>query len=213
MDFFKIDNLKQFVQENPESILFARLGDELLKSGKIVEAISICESGTKTNPDYAPGFFVLSLAYRRLRRKGDAANAMKQAVLLDPNYRRLTVDDLQSQKPSSKKSKKPEKKPKSNPKKEAKTKSKKAPKPASKEASPKPKEEPKNVPEEVTPVPMNITARMATMTMVNILQQQGNLKEALQVLEMMKNKKNANVNLIQKKTEEIQNLLYESEKS
>jgi len=209
-DFFKSYNLKQFVQEKPESILFARLGDELVKLGKFEDAVSICEIGTKNNPDYAPGFFVLSLAYRRLRRKSDAANAMKQAILLDPNYRNLTVGDLQSKKSSSKKAEKPKKKTKAVQKKVAPPKAKKTTKRATKKPKKRAEETSK---ENEFPVPMNITARMATMTMVNILQQQGNLKEALQVLEIMKNKKNANVNLLQKKTEEIQTFLDDSAKS
>ena len=91
-----LNNLKQYVCNNPGTILFARLAEDLINNGKINEAIQVCELGLKINPNYAPGYFVLSLALRKQRKKGEAAHSFSRAVENDPNYRHITLRDFQN---------------------------------------------------------------------------------------------------------------------
>ena len=47
-----VQYLEDRLQSNPKSLLFARLADFYIKQGRIDDAIGLCKSGVKHNPDY-----------------------------------------------------------------------------------------------------------------------------------------------------------------
>jgi len=115
--FFEIEHLKRYVEDNPGTILFARLASKLIELGEIDEAIHICKLGLKINPEYAPGYFVLNLALRKQRKKGEASQSLSKAAEFDPNYRYVSVKDFEKTQRTShsrlvKTKHKPSKKPK-----------------------------------------------------------------------------------------------------
>jgi tetratricopeptide (TPR) repeat protein len=96
------------LNEADDYILFAHVASDLLDSGKLDDAIRICENGLKKVPSYAQGHFILARCYQ-LKNKMEQAKAEFERVLrYDPNHvaaireialfhRRNNMDDLYRQ--------------------------------------------------------------------------------------------------------------------
>ncbi|MBN2088670.1 tetratricopeptide repeat protein [candidate division KSB1 bacterium] len=81
-----IEFLKLRLQSNPNSFLFARLVDELLKMGDINSAIPICENGLKRHPYYVTGHFVMGKCYFKKKLYDQAEKEFKRVLFFDPKF-------------------------------------------------------------------------------------------------------------------------------
>ncbi len=82
----EIKYLEKIISENPNSILFARLGDCYMQMGRLDEAIEICERGVRIHPNYISGHFVLGKCYFRKKLFDLAEKELKRVIILDPKY-------------------------------------------------------------------------------------------------------------------------------
>lgn len=81
-----IQHLEERLQNNPKSLLFARLADHYLKMERIDEAIDICLEGIKHNPDYVAGNFVLCKAFILKKDYERAEAELKRVLSYDRQY-------------------------------------------------------------------------------------------------------------------------------
>lgn len=81
-----IEFLKLRLQSNPNSFLFARLADELLKMGDVNGAIQICENGLKRHPYYVTGHFVMGKCYFKKKLYDQAEKEFKRVLFFDPKF-------------------------------------------------------------------------------------------------------------------------------
>lgn len=85
MDDELTQKLETRLQNNPKSLLFARLADHYLKTGQFDKAISICHEGIKNHPAYVTGHFILGKAYMM---KGDHEKA-------EAEFKKVLSHDMQ----------------------------------------------------------------------------------------------------------------------
>lgn len=78
--------LEDFLEQNPESIIFARLADVYLKMDKVETAAELCEEGIKKHPYYATGHFVLGKCYLAKKQYELAEKEFKRVLLFDPKF-------------------------------------------------------------------------------------------------------------------------------
>ena len=76
--------LEKALERNPDSILFARLADEHLKSGAVEEALQVCQEGLERYPFYVGGYLVLGKCYLAAQSFGEARRAFNRALKLYP---------------------------------------------------------------------------------------------------------------------------------
>lgn len=84
----EIDSLENWVENNPNSIAFARLADYYLQSDDVDRAIQVCERGLQTYPDYSSAYFVLAKCFLVKRQYEDAEKRLKKVLMLDPKFLR-----------------------------------------------------------------------------------------------------------------------------
>jgi tetratricopeptide (TPR) repeat protein len=85
----EIDNLESLqvlLQQNPDSLTFARVADALMQRGRIDEAIQLCEEGIRRHPYYATGHMVLGKCYLKKKLFDQAEKEFKRVLLFDPKY-------------------------------------------------------------------------------------------------------------------------------
>ncbi len=75
VDTPRIDGLRRRVQQDPASIAFAQLGEELRRAGQIDEAIEICRAGLVIHPTYLSARVTLG---RALIESGDLDAAQRE---------------------------------------------------------------------------------------------------------------------------------------
>lgn len=78
--------LKSRLQQDPDSLLFARLADSMLAHGQVDEAIRICEEGIRKHPYYVTGHMVLGKCYLKKKLFDLAEKEFKRVILFDPKY-------------------------------------------------------------------------------------------------------------------------------
>ena len=78
--------LKSRLQQDPDSLLFARIADGLLTREQIDEAIGICEEGIRKHPYYVTGHMVLGKCYLKKKLFDLAEKEFKRVILFDPKY-------------------------------------------------------------------------------------------------------------------------------
>jgi len=83
--FFSTENLKSFIQQNPDSLAFAHLGARLIDEGEYQGAIEICQKGLEKHPDYSFGHFILGTAHYHVKNYTDAKKELEKALAYDPN--------------------------------------------------------------------------------------------------------------------------------
>ena len=69
-----------------ELILFASTASQLLAEKKVDEALSLCETGVREFPFYAPGHYILGLCYDELGKVEDAKNEFERVLVYDPSH-------------------------------------------------------------------------------------------------------------------------------
>lgn len=82
----KFDNLKSILQQNPDSVIFARVAEALLMRGKTDEAIRICEEGIRKHPYYVTGHMVLGKCYLEKKMFDLAEKEFKRVLLFEPKH-------------------------------------------------------------------------------------------------------------------------------
>ncbi|KAA3620003.1 MAG: hypothetical protein DWQ05_04565 [Calditrichaeota bacterium] len=82
----KFDNLKSKLQQNPDSVVFARVAEALLVRGKVDEAIRISEEGIRKHPYYVTGHMVLGKCYLQKKMFDLAEKEFKRVLLFEPKY-------------------------------------------------------------------------------------------------------------------------------
>ncbi len=82
----KFEALKSRLQQNPDSLLFARVAEQLLNKGQVDEATRICEEGTRKHPYYVTGRMVLGKCYLQKKMFDLAEKEFKRVLLFDPKY-------------------------------------------------------------------------------------------------------------------------------
>ncbi len=83
--FFSTENLKFFIQQNPDSLAFAHLGARLIDEGEYQGAIEVCQKGLEKHPDYSFGHFILGTAHYHVKNYTDAKKELEKALAYDPN--------------------------------------------------------------------------------------------------------------------------------
>ncbi len=82
----RFEALKSRLQQNPDSLMFARVADGLLKQGNVDEAIGVCEEGIRKHPYYVTGHMVLGKCYLQKKLFDLAEKEFKRVILFDPKY-------------------------------------------------------------------------------------------------------------------------------
>lgn len=82
----QIQYLEKKLQDNPESILFARLADSYLKAERIDDALRVCEEGVRKHPHYVTGHLILGKCYLAKRLYDQAEREFKRVLLFDPKH-------------------------------------------------------------------------------------------------------------------------------
>ena len=78
--------LQKRMDDNPNSILFARLAERYLKNNEIDRAIQICDRGLEFHPDYSTGYFVLAQSFLQKEEFELAEKQLKKVLSINPNY-------------------------------------------------------------------------------------------------------------------------------
>ena len=79
----RIEKCLAILAENPHSQVFAALADAYRKRGDFGRAFSVCRSGLKQHPDYAPAHIVLAKLYLHQGMHGEAHASLLRAIELD----------------------------------------------------------------------------------------------------------------------------------
>jgi len=74
------------LEENEDSILFARLADAYLQMDRVDEAIEVCEKGIRKHPYYVTGHYVLGKCYLKKKLFDQAEKELKRVLLFDEKY-------------------------------------------------------------------------------------------------------------------------------
>jgi tetratricopeptide (TPR) repeat protein len=74
------------LEENEQSILFARLADAFLQMDRVDDAIECCEQGIKKHPYYVTGHYVLGKCYLKKKLLDQAEKELKRVLLFDQKY-------------------------------------------------------------------------------------------------------------------------------
>ncbi len=82
----QFEQLKSRLQQNPDSLIFARVAEGLLNRGQVEEAIRICEEGIRKHPYYITGHMVLGKCYLQKKLFDLAEKEFKRVLLFDPKY-------------------------------------------------------------------------------------------------------------------------------
>lgn len=69
------------------SLLFASDAAQLITENKLEEALSLCETGVRNYPFYAPGHYILALCYQHLGQKNEAKNEFERVLIYDPSHK------------------------------------------------------------------------------------------------------------------------------
>lgn len=78
--------LEKYLEEHPDSLLFARLAHAYLETDRIDEAIKLCEEGLTRHPYYVTGHMVLGKCYLAKQLYDQAEKEFKRVLLFDPKY-------------------------------------------------------------------------------------------------------------------------------
>ena len=87
----EIKNLRQKLEENPDSLLFGPLADALRKEGQLDEALEICRKGLERHGHYTMARVVLGRIYQDQGKNPEAESEFKKVLEADPeNLQALT---------------------------------------------------------------------------------------------------------------------------
>jgi tetratricopeptide (TPR) repeat protein len=83
--FFTTENLRAFLDKNPDSMAFAHLGARLIDEGEYQGAIEVCQKGLDKHPEYSFGHFIMGTAHYHVKNYTDAKKELEKALAYDPN--------------------------------------------------------------------------------------------------------------------------------
>ena len=81
-----LEKLQKICDQNPTSILFARLADGLLQRGEVARAIEVCRRGLRYRPSYAAGHVVMGKCYHAAGHYEEARLEFQTVLQLDPGH-------------------------------------------------------------------------------------------------------------------------------
>ncbi len=82
----EIKILERKLQDNQDSLFFARLADSYMQSGQLDDAIELCERGVRIHPQYVTGHFILGKCYVRKKLFDQAEKELKRVIDFDGKY-------------------------------------------------------------------------------------------------------------------------------
>lgn len=82
----EIKKLQKICDQNPTSILFARLADGLLQRGEVARAIEVCHRGLRYRPSYTAGHVVMGKCYHAAGHYEEARLAFQKVLQLDAGH-------------------------------------------------------------------------------------------------------------------------------
>ena len=81
-----LKKLQKICNQNPTSILFARLADGLLQQGEVARAIEVCLRGLRYRPSYTAGHVVMGKCYQAAGHYEEARLAFQRVLQLDDGH-------------------------------------------------------------------------------------------------------------------------------
>ena len=81
-----LEKLQKICDQNPTSILFARLADGLLQRGEVARAIEVCRRGLRYRPSYTAGHVVMGKCYHATGDYEEARLAFQRVLQLDDGH-------------------------------------------------------------------------------------------------------------------------------
>ncbi|MCE2432478.1 MAG: tetratricopeptide repeat protein [Candidatus Latescibacteria bacterium] len=81
-----LKKLQKIYDQNPTSILFARLADGLLLEGEVARAIEVCRRGLRYRPSYTAGYVVMGKCYHAAGHYEEARLAFQRVLQLDAGH-------------------------------------------------------------------------------------------------------------------------------
>ena len=81
-----IKKLQKICDQNPTSILFARLADGLLQRGEVARAIEVCRRGLRYRPSYTAGHVVMGKCYQAAGHYEEARLVFQRVLQLDAGH-------------------------------------------------------------------------------------------------------------------------------
>ncbi|MFH0921996.1 MAG: tetratricopeptide repeat protein [Fibrobacterota bacterium] len=96
----ELRNLEERVKKVPGSPGFARLADHYRIAGHVDNAIALCETGVKANPEYPTGHLLLGRCYFEKERVEDARKEFETVLRLDRKniFALKIIGDMEAQK-------------------------------------------------------------------------------------------------------------------
>ena len=82
----EIKKLQKICDQNPTSILFARLADGLLQRGEVTRAIEVCRRGLRYRPSYTTGHVVMGKCYQAAGHYEEARLVFQRVLQLDAGH-------------------------------------------------------------------------------------------------------------------------------
>ena len=82
----EIKKLQKICDQNPTSILFARLADGLLQRGEVTRAIEVCHRGLRYRPSYTAGQVVMGKCYHAAGHYDEARLVFQKVLQLDAGH-------------------------------------------------------------------------------------------------------------------------------
>ena len=82
----EIEKLEKICDQNPTSILFARLADGLLQQGEVARAIEVCRRGLRYRPSYPAGHVVMGKCYHAAGHYEEARLAFQTVLQLNADH-------------------------------------------------------------------------------------------------------------------------------
>jgi len=81
----RLEDLRRRVQQDPSSIAFAQLAEELRRSGLFQEAVDVCRAGLAVHPAYLSARVTLGRSFLELRHYADAQHELEQVLRAAPD--------------------------------------------------------------------------------------------------------------------------------
>jgi tetratricopeptide (TPR) repeat protein len=82
----RIDDLRRRIQEDPASLAFAPLAEELRRAGRTQEAIRVCRTGLALHPEYLSARATLGRALLDLDQLDEALTEFKAVLTAAPDH-------------------------------------------------------------------------------------------------------------------------------
>jgi tetratricopeptide (TPR) repeat protein len=82
----RIDDLRRRIQQDPSSLAFAPLAEELRRAGRAREAVSVCRTGLAIHPEYLSARATLGRALLDLGQLDDAFAELTAVLAAAPDH-------------------------------------------------------------------------------------------------------------------------------